>query len=190
MAPTVTLTLKNILPHSSMLLYPYIYIDCITYSLPKSSQIYCYFFLIDCIILNTLFWSKSMQCIFRILTTFRLFLFCRLLNEFPLMVLLSDPIGHVCRYGSKFLSPLNVEHLVVKVDVGFYFLQQGPLRSPGQEKSLVDLQAPASESLQDTSPGAGSTAGRDQEGSDGTVQTLILGVEFSLELPQSLQETF
>lgn len=82
-----------------------------------------------------------------------------------------------------------MEHLVVKVDVRFYFLQQGPFRSSGQEESLVDLQAPAAESLQDTSPGAGSAAGRDQEGSDGTVQALVLGVEFSLELAQSLQET-
>lgn len=105
------------------------------------------------------------------------------------MVLLSDPVGDVCRYGSQFLGPLNVEHLVVEEDVGFYFLQQGPFGSPGQEESLVDLQAPAAQSLQDTSPRARSTAGCDQEGSDGAVQAFILGVEFSLELSQSLQET-
>lgn len=99
------------------------------------------------------------------------------------MVLLSDPIRDVCRYGSQFVGPLNVKHLVVKEDVRPYFLQQGPFRSPGQEERLVDLQAPAAESLQDASPGAGCTACRDQVGSDGTVQTLILGVELSLELP-------
>lgn len=130
-----------------------------------------------------------MWCIFHFATIFRLFLFCRLLDEFPLVVLLSDPVGDVSRYGAHFIGPLNVKHLVVKVDVRFYFLQQGPFRSPGQEESLIDLQAPAAESLQDASPGAGSTAGRHQVGSDGTVHALVLGVEFSLELPQSLQET-
>lgn len=118
-----------------------------------------------------------------------LLFFSRLLNELVPVVLLPYTIRHVCRYGSQFLSPLNVEHLVVKVDVWFDFLQQWALRRPGHEQSLVDLQAPASESLQDTCPRAGGTAGRDQKGSDGTVQTLIFGIEFSLELPQSLKET-
>lgn len=116
-------------------------------------------------------------------------LFFWLLDEFPLVVLLSDPIGDVCRYGSQFLGPLNVEHLVIEEDVRFYLLQEGPFRSSGQEKSFVDFQAPAAEGLQDTSSWAGSAAGRDQEGSDGTAHTLVLGIEFSLELPQSLQET-
>ncbi len=105
------------------------------------------------------------------------------------MVLLSNPVGDVGRDGSQFLGPLNVEHLVVKEDVWFYFLQQGPFGGPGQEEGLVDLQAPAAKSLQDASPGAGRAAGRDQEGSDGAVHALVLGVEFPLELPQSLQET-
>lgn len=118
-----------------------------------------------------------------------LLFFSRRLDELVPVVLLPYPIRHVCRYGSQFLSPLNVEHLVVKVDVWFDFLQHWAFRRPGHEQSLVDFQAPASESLQDTCPGAGGAAGRDQEGSDGTVQTLIFGVEFSLELPQNLQET-
>ena len=105
------------------------------------------------------------------------------------MVLLSDPVRDVCRYGSHLLGPLNVEHLVVKEDVRFDFLQQGSFRSPSQEESLVDLQPPAAESLQDAGPRAGGAAGRHQEGSDGTVQALVLGDEFPLELSQSLQET-
>lgn len=129
------------------------------------------------------------KCIFNILTAFRLLFFRRLLNEFTLVVLLSNPIGDMCRYGSQLLGPLNVEHLVVKEDVWSDFLQQGPFRSPRQEESLVDLQAPAAEGLQDASPGAGGAASRHQVGSDGTVHALILGVKFSLELPQSLQET-
>lgn len=129
------------------------------------------------------------QWIFNISTSFRLLLFLRrLLNEFPLVVLLSDPVRDVCRYGSHFFGPLNVEHLVVEVDVRFDFLQQGPFGSPGQEESLVDLQAPAAERLQDAGPGAGRAAGRHQEGSDGTVHALVLGVKLSLQLPQSLQE--
>lgn len=82
----------------------------------------------------------------------RLFLFCRLLNEFPLVVLLSDAIGDVGRYGSQLLGSLNVEHLVVKEDVRPNFLQQWPFRSARQEQSFVNLQAPAAEGLQDTSP--------------------------------------
>lgn len=105
------------------------------------------------------------------------------------MVLLSDAVGDVCRYGSQFLGPLDVEHLVVEVDMGFDLQQEGPFRSPGQEEGLIDLQAPGAKGLQDSSSRAGSTSGRDQVGSDGTVYTLILGVEFPLELPQSLQET-
>lgn len=105
------------------------------------------------------------------------------------MVLLSDAIGHVSRYGSQFLSPLDVEHLIVKVDVRLDFLQQRPLRSPSQKKSLIDLQTPTTQSLQDASARAGGAAGRDQEGSDWTVDALVFDVEFSLELPQGLQET-
>lgn len=116
-------------------------------------------------------------------------LFLRLLDEFPLVVLLSDSIRDMCGYGSQFLGPLNMEHLVIEEDVRFDLLQQWPLRSSGQEEGLVNLQAPAAEGLQDASPGAGGTAGRDQEGPDGTIQTLVLGVEFSLELPEGLQKT-
>lgn len=106
------------------------------------------------------------------------------------MVLLSDAIGHVSRYGSQFFSPLDVEHLIIKEDVRFDLLQQRPFWSPGQKKSLVDLQTPATQSLQDASARTGSAAGRDKEGSDGTVDALVFDVELSLELPQSLQETF
>lgn len=105
------------------------------------------------------------------------------------MVLLSDAIGHVSRYGSQFLSPLDVEHLIIKEDVRLDFPQQRPLRSPSQEKSLIDLQTPTTQSLQDASARTGGAAGRDQEGPDWTVDALVFGVEFSLELPQSLQET-
>lgn len=105
------------------------------------------------------------------------------------MVLLSDSIGDVGGYGSQFRGPFNMEHLVVKEDMRPDLLKQGPFRSPRQEESLVDLQAPAAEGLQDTSSGAGSAAGRDQEGSDGAAQTLVLGIEFPLELSQGLQET-
>ena len=84
---------------------------------------------------------------------------------------------------------LDVEHLVVEVDVRLDLPQQGPFGSARQEEGLVDLQAPAAQGLQDAGPRAGGAAGRDQVGSDGTVQTLVLGVELSLELPQSLQET-
>lgn len=128
---------------------------------------------------------------FSVSLTFSLlfFCFCRLLYEFPLMVLLSDAIGHVSRYGSQLFGPLDVEHLIIKEDMGFDLLQQRPLWSPGQEKGLIDLQAPATQGLQDTSAGTGGAAGRDQEGSDGTVDALVFDVELSLEFPQSLQET-
>lgn len=105
------------------------------------------------------------------------------------MVLLSNAIGHVSRYGSQFLSPLDVEHLIIKEDVRFDFLQQRPLWSPSQEKSLIDLQTPTTQSLQDASARTGGAAGRDEEGSDRTADALIFDVEFSLELPQGLQET-
>lgn len=105
------------------------------------------------------------------------------------MVLLSNAIGHVSRYGSQFLSPLDVEHLIIKEDVRFDFLQQRPLWSPSQEKSLIDLQTPTTQSLQDASARTGGAAGCDEEGSDRTVDALIFDVELSLELPQSLQET-
>lgn len=105
------------------------------------------------------------------------------------MVLLSDAVGHVSRYGPQLLSSLNVEHLIVKVDVRFDLLKQRPLWSPSQEKSLINLQTPATQSLQDTGARAGSAAGCDQEGADGTVDALVFDVELSLELPQSLQET-
>lgn len=136
--------------------------------------------------------TKVIKCAYVIsffVTILRLFLFFRLLDEFAFVVLLSDSIGDVCRYGSKLRGPLNVEHLVIEKDVWPDLLKQRPFRSPRQEESLVDLQAPAAERLQHASPGAGGAAGRDQVGSDGAVQTLILGIEFSLELPQSLQET-
>ncbi|TNN52395.1 hypothetical protein EYF80_037418 [Liparis tanakae] len=74
-------------------------------------------------------------------------------------------VGDVCRYGSQVFGPLDVEHLVVKVDVRFDFLQQRPFGGPGQEQSLVDLQAPAAERLQDAGPGAGRAAGRHQRAS-------------------------
>lgn len=105
------------------------------------------------------------------------------------MVLLSDAIGHVSRYGPQLFGPLDVEHLIVKEDVRFDLLQQRPLGSPGQEKRLIDLQAPATQGLQDASAGTGGAAGRDQEGSDGTVDALVFDVELSLEFPQSFQET-
>lgn len=104
------------------------------------------------------------------------------------MVLLPDPVGHVRRYGPQLLGALDVEHLVVEEDVWFDFLQQGAFGCPGQEESLVDLQAPAPERLEDARPRAGGAAGRHQEGSDGAVQPLVLGVEFPLELSQGLQE--
>lgn len=105
------------------------------------------------------------------------------------MVLLSDAVGHVSRYGSQFLGPLDVEHLIVKEDVRLDLLQQRPLRSPGQEKGFVDLQTPATQGLQDAGAGTGGAAGRDEESADGAVDALVFGVELPLELPQGLQET-
>lgn len=99
------------------------------------------------------------------------------------MVLLSDSVGDVSGDGAEFFGPLNVKHLVVKVDVRFYLLQQGPFWGSGQEESLVHLQAPTAKGLQHSGPRAGGAAGRDQEGSYGAIQTLVFGVEFSLELP-------
>lgn len=139
----------------------------------------------------------TVQWIFNMFTILRFYppsvirslLFCGLLDEFPLVVLLSNPVWDVCSYGSQLLGPFNVKHLVVEKDVRFDFLQEWPFRSSGQEEGLVDFQAPATEGFQDTGSWAGSAAGRYQECSDGTVHTLVLGVEFSLELPQSLQET-
>lgn len=68
-----------------------------------------------------------------------LLFFSRLLDELVPVVLLPYTIRHVCGYGSQFLSPLNVEHLVVKEDVWFDFLQHWAFRRPGHEQSLVNL---------------------------------------------------
>lgn len=120
---------------------------------------------------------------------FKLLLFFWLLNEFPFVVLLSYSIRDMCRYGSQFLGPLNVEHLVVEEDVRSYLLQQGPLWSPSKEEGLINFQAPVSEGLQDTSPRARSTARSDQEGSYRAINTLVLLIKFSLEVSKCLQET-
>lgn len=76
----------------------------------------------------------------------------RLLDEFTLVVLLSNPIRDMSRYGAHLLGSLNVEHLVIKEDMWFDFLQQRSFRCPSEEQSLVNLQAPAAKGLQDTSP--------------------------------------
>jgi len=76
----------------------------------------------------------------------------RLLNELPLVVLLSDAVRHVGRDGAHLPGPLDVEHLVVKVDVWLDLLQQGPFGGSGQEQGLVDLQPPGPQGLQHTGP--------------------------------------
>ena len=113
----------------------------------------------------------------------------RLLNQLPFVVLLANTVRHVGGDGPQLLGALDVEHLVVEKDVGLDLLQQRALGGPGEEQSLVDLQAPAPQCLQHTGPGAGRAARRYQEGADGTVQTLVFGVEHPLQLAQRFQET-
>lgn len=58
-------------------------------------------------------------------------MFGRLLNKFPLVILLSDPIRHVCSDGPQLLGSLDVGHLVVEKYVGPDHLQEGPFGGPG-----------------------------------------------------------
>lgn len=84
------------------------------------------------------------------------------------------------RDGPQLLGTLDVEHLIVKEDVRPDLLQQRPLGSTGEEKSLVDLQAPATQGFEYAGPGASCTTGRHQERTDGTVHTLVLGIKLPL----------
>ena len=101
----------------------------------------------------------------------------------------ANPIRHMRRDSPKFFCPLDMWHLVIKEDVWLDFLQNGPFRFPSQEAELIDLKAPAPQSLQDTGPWAGSTAGCYQVGTYGAGNTLILSIELLLKFPKCLQET-
>ena len=110
------------------------------------------------------------------------------LGAFDVGVFLSDAIRHMGGHGSHLGRSLNMEHLVVKVNVGPDLLQHGALGGPGQEQGLVRLQAPGPQGLQGPDPRAGCAAGRHQVSADGAVQTVTPGVELLLQLAQGLQE--
>lgn len=69
-----------------------------------------------------------------------------LLLQRPL-VLLGNAVRDVGSHGAQLLGSLHMEHLVVEEDVRPDLLQQRPLGSPGQEQSLIRLQAPTAQSL-------------------------------------------
>lgn len=105
-------------------------------------------------------------------------------------VFLTDAIRYMSCDGAKFLCPFNVEHVVIKEDVGPDFHQDWTLGGSSKEESFVYLQAPPAEGLQHTGAGAGCASGCNQVGPDGTKQPFIFGIKLLLQSAQIFQKAF
>lgn len=62
-------------------------------------------------------------------------------------VFLCYAVRYVCSNSAHLHSSLYMEHLIIKVDVGSYFLQHGAFGGPGQKQGFICLQSPGTESL-------------------------------------------
>lgn len=78
-----------------------------------------------------------------IIKSFQFFLCTTCFYPFPLMIFLSNSIGHMSSDCPELLGTLDVKHLIIKEDVWPYLMKERPLRSPSQKEGLVYLQPPA-----------------------------------------------
>lgn len=75
--------------------------------------------------------------------SFHFFLCITCFYPFPLMILLSNSIGHMSSDCPELLGTLDVKHLIIKEDVRSDLMKDRPLRSPSQKEGLIYLQSPA-----------------------------------------------